>query len=235
MSDNENETENIGEKLFHYYPKFGWIYQDSKIFDDKKFLNEYIHFRLKKIKIWYGNKGEKVIIGGIQTFYKNLVTGEFITSGENKGTEGIENVDEMEIDSNEFVIKQTIRFDTEIVQLGYETNKGKKILVGCDTVGEDMTSVLSDINNGENIIVTIHGNYRNCLEGIGCGYIIKKDYIMDLYIGYFQLRFKIKKNEEFKKQCQNLESTLIESDKALLKTAFVPDGVFQCIMGYCMC
>jgi hypothetical protein len=233
MSDDENE--NVGERLFHYYPKFGWIYQESKNFDDKKFLDDYIHYRLKKIKIWYGNKGEKVIIGGIQTFYKNLNTGEIKTSGENKGKEGIENVDEMEIDSNEFVIKQTIRFDTEIVQLGYETNKGKKILVGCDTVGEDMTSALSDINNGENIIVTIHGNYRSCLEGIGCGYIIKKDYIMQLYIGYFQLRYKIKKNEEFKKQCLNLESTLKESDRALLKTAFFPDTVFQCIMGYCMC
>ena len=98
-----------------------------------------------------------------------------------------------------------------------------------------MTNSLSDLNDGNHIIVTIHGNYRNCLEGIGCGFINKKEYILSLYIGYFQLRFKIKKNEEFKKQYDKLYDKLDISNKALLKTATLPDTIFNCIMGFCMC
>jgi len=232
----EEERDNIGEQIFRFYPKFGWVYADSsKSFNDKDFLQHFLNYKLQKIKIWYGNKGDKTVIGGIQTFYKNKITGEIKTSGENKGTEGIENVDELEINSNEFIIKQFIRYDTEIVQLGYETNKGNKILVGTDSVGEDMTNSLSDLNDGNHIIVTIHGNYRNCLEGIGCGFINKKEYILSLYIGYFQLRFKIKKNEEFKKQYDKLYDKLDISNKALLKTVTLPDTIFNCIMGFCMC
>ena len=232
----EEERDNIGEQIFRFYPKFGWVYADSsKSFNDKDFLQHFLNYKLQKIKIWYGNKGDKTVIGGIQTFYKNKITGEIKTSGENKGTEGIENVDELEINSNEFIIKQFIRYDTEIVQLGYETNKGNKILVGTDSVGEDMTNSLSDLNDGNHIIVTIHGNYRNCLEGIGCGFISKKEYILSLYIGYFQLRFKIKKNEEFKKQYDKLYDKLDISNKALLKTVTLPDTIFNCIMGFCMC
>ncbi len=231
----EDEMQNIGESIFHYYPKFGWVYPDStKVFNDKDFLKNYINFKLQKIKIWYGNKGDKTVIGGIQTFYKNKKTGEIVTSGENKGTEGIENVDEFEINSNEFVIKQFIRFDSEIVELGYETNKGNKILVGSDSVGEDMTNCLSDLNDGNHIIVTIHGNYRNCLEGIGCGYINKKEYFMNLYIGYFQLRYKLKKNEEYKKKYNELYNKLDTSNKALLRTATLPDTIFNCIIGFCL-
>jgi len=232
----EEEKNNIGEQIFKFYPKYGWVYADSsKSFNDKEFLHNFLNYKLQKIKIWYGNKEDKTVIGGIQTFYKNKQTGEIITSGENKGTEGIENVDELEIKSNEFIIKQFIRFDTEIVQLGYETNKGNKILVGTDSVGEDMANSLSDLNDGNHIIVTIHGNYRNCLEGIGCGFINKKEYILSLYIGYFQLRFKIKKNEEFKKQYDKLYDKLDISNKALLKTVTLPDTIFNCIMGFCMC
>ena len=232
----EEERDIIGEQIFRFYPKFGWVYADSsKSFNDKDFLQHFLNYKLQKIKIWYGNKGDKTVIGGIQTFYKNKITGEIKTSGENKGTEGIENVDELEINSNEFIIKQFIRYDTEIVQLGYETNKGNKILVGTDSVGEDMTNSLSDLNDGNHIIVTIHGNYRNCLEGIGCGFINKKEYILSLYIGYFQLRFKIKKNEEFKKQYDKLYDKLDISNKALLKTVTLPDTIFNCIMGFCMC
>lgn len=232
----EEEKDNIGEQIYKFYPKFGWVYADSSTsFNDKEFLQHFLNYKLQKIKIWYGNKGDKTVIGGIQTFYKNKFTGEIKTSGENKGTEGIENVDELEINSNEFIIKQFIRFDTEIVQLGYETNKGNKILVGTDSVGEDMTNALSDINDGNHIIVTIHGNYRNCLEGIGCGFINKKEYILSLYIGYFQLRYKIKKNEEFKKQYDELYHKLDNSNKALLKTVTLPDTIFNCIMGFCMC
>ena len=232
----EEERDIIGEQIFRFYPKFGWVYAySSKSFNDKDFLQHFLNYKLQKIKIWYGNKGDKTVIGGIQTFYKNKITGEIKTSGENKGTEGIENVDELEINSNEFIIKQFIRYDTEIVQLGYETNKGNKILVGTDSVGEDMTNSLSDLNDGNHIIVTIHGNYRNCLEGIGCGFINKKEYILSLYIGYFQLRFKIKKNEEFKKQYDKLYDKLDISNKALLKTVTLPDTIFNCIMGFCMC
>ena len=184
------------DEIFHYGGKFGWIYQNSKHFNDKDFLGDnYLYYKIQKIKIWSGKKDSKDIINGIQVWYKNILDGKLVTPGEFKGDEGNDNVVEFEVKPNEYLTDFHIRIDTEVTQVGFETNKHNNILVG-GTQGEDK---IINSNGGENIIVFLYGAYDNLLHALGVGYVNKKDYMKTLFIGFFQLRHKLKKDEAFKK------------------------------------
>ena len=219
------------DEIFHYGGKFGWIYQNSKHFNDKDFLGDnYLYYKIQKIKIWSGKKDSKDIINGIQVWYKNILDGKLVTPGEFKGDEGNDNVVEFEVKPNEYLTDFHIRIDTEVTQVGFETNKHNNILVG-GTQGEDK---IINSNGGDNIIVFLYGAYDNLLHALGVGYVNKKDYVKTLFIGFFQLRHKLKKDEAFKKKCLENENTLSESDKVLLKTCLLPDTAFNEIIKFCL-
>ena len=219
------------DEIFHYGGKFGWVYQNSKHFNDKDFLGDnYLYYKIQKIKIWSGKKDSKDIINGIQVWYKNILDGKLVTPGEFKGDEGNDNVVEFEVKPNEYLTDFHIRIDTEVTQVGFETNKHNNILVG-GTQGEDK---IITSNGGDNIIVFLYGEYDNLLQALGVGYVNKKDYMKTLFIGFFQLRHKLKKDEAFKKKCAEIESTLAESDKVLLRTCLLPDDAFKKIMKFCL-
>ena len=219
------------DEIFHYGGKFGWIYQNSKHFNDKDFLGDnYLYYKIQKIKIWSGKKDSKDIINGIQVWYKNILDGKLVTPGEFKGDEGNDNVVEFEVKPNEYLTDFHSRIDTEVTQVGFETNKHNNILVG-GTQGEDK---IINSNGGENIIVFLYGAYDNLLHALGVGYVNKKDYMKTLFIGFFQLRHKLKKDEAFKKKCAEIESTLAESDKVLLRTCLLPDTAFNEIIKFCL-
>ena len=219
------------DEIFHYGGKFGWIYQNSKHFNDKDFLGDnYLYYKIQKIKIWSGKKDSKDIINGIQVWYKNILDGKLVTPGEFKGDEGNDNVVEFEVKPNECLTDFHVRIDTEVTQVGFETNKHNNILVG-GTQGEDK---IINSNGGDNIIVFLYGAYDNLLHALGVGYVNKKDYMKTLFIGFFQLRHKLKKDEAFKKKCAEIESTLAESDKVLLRTCLLPDTAFNEIIKFCL-
>lgn len=219
------------DEIFHYGGKFGWIYQNSKHFNDKDFLGDnYLYYKIQKIKIWSGKKDSKDIINGIQVWYKNILDGKLVTPGEFKGDEGNDNVVEFEVKPNEYLTDFHVRIDTEVTQVGFETNKHNNILVG-GTQGEDK---IINSNGGDNIIVFLYGAYDNLLHALGVGYVNKKDYMKTLFIGFFQLRHKLKKDEAFKKKCAEIESTLAESDKVLLRTCLLPDTAFNEIIKFCL-
>ena len=219
------------DEIFHYGGKFGWIYKNSKHFNDKDFLGDnYLYYKIQKIKIWSGKKDSKDIINGIQVWYKNILDGKLVTPGEFKGDEGNDNVVEFEVKPNEYLTDFHIRIDTEVTQVGFETNKHNNILVG-GTQGEDK---IINSNGGDNIIVFLYGAYDNLLHALGVGYVNKKDYMKTLFIGFFQLRHKLKKDEAFKKKCLENESTLGESDKVLLRTCLLPDTAFNEIIKFCL-
>ena len=219
------------DEIFHYGGKFGWIYQNSKHFNDKDFLGDnYLYYKIQKIKIWSGKKDSQDIINGIQVWYKNILDGKLVTPGEFKGDEGNDNVVEFEVKPNEYLTDFHIRIDTEVTQVGFETNKHNNILVG-GTQGEDK---IINSNGGENIIVFLYGAYDNLLHALGVGYVNKKDYMKTLFIGFFQLRHKLKKDEAFKKKCAEIDRSLAESDKVLLRTCLLPDDAFKKIMKFCL-
>ena len=217
------------ENLFYYGGKYGWTYQNSKHFDGKDFLGEnYLYYKIIKIKIWSGKIDSKDIINGVQVFYKNILDGNIITPGEYKGDEGCDNVYEFEIKSNEYLINFHIRVDLYVTQVGFETNKGNKILVG-GTIGEDKFIVS---NGGDNIILFLYGSYNNCLHTLGVGYINKKDYLKKFYIGYFELYFKLNKDKEFREEWIKKENLLNENDRILLKVCLFPEDIFEKVIKY---
>ena len=215
---------------FHYGGKYGWVYQDSKSFDDMQniFKEKYLQQKIIKLKIWSGKKDGSDVIYGIQAFYKNINTGKLTITDEYKG-DGFQTVEEFNIKSNEYLNKFYVRFDTEITRVGFETNKGNKFIVG-DGKGEDK---YIKINDGNNIIITIYGCYNKYLEAIGVGYVERNWYLKKMCFGYFELRFKFKKDENFKNEWLKKYDNLNLFEKALLKTCILPDAAFTQIIRFC--
>ena len=215
---------------FHYGGKYGWVYQDSKSFDDMQniFKEKYLQQKIIKLKIWSGKKDGSDVIYGIQAFYKNINTGKLTITDEYKG-DGFQTVEEFNIKSNEYLNKFYVRFDSEITRVGFETNKGNKFIVG-DGKGEDK---YIKINDGNNIIITIYGCYNKYLEAIGVGYVERNWYLKKMCFGYFELRFKFKKDENFKNEWLKKYDNLNLFEKALLKTCILPDTAFTQIIRFC--
>ena len=215
---------------FHYGGKYGWVYQDSKSFDDMQniFKEKYLQQKIIKLKIWSGKKDGSDVIYGIQAFYKNINTGKLTITDEYRG-EGFEKVEEFKIKTNEYLNKFYVKFDKEITRVGFETNKGNKFIVG-DGKGEDK---YIKFNDGNNIIITIYGCYNKYLEAIGVGYVERDWYMKKMCFGYFELRFKFKKDENFKNEWLKKYDNLNLFEKALLKTCILPDAAFTQIIRFC--
>ena len=108
--------------------KFGWIFQESIYFDDMKLLTEdkYNRYTLTRIKVWVGKKDDRVVIQGIQSFFKDIQTGEEITEGERRDSQKpFTSTHEFKLENNEYIVDFIIRFYTEITEIGFVTNKGR--------------------------------------------------------------------------------------------------------------
>ena len=215
---------------FNYGGKYGYVYQETKSFDDMQniFKEKYLQQKIIKLKIWSGKKDGSDVIYGIQAFYKNINTGKLTITDEYKG-DGFQTVEEFNIKSNEYLNKFYVRFDAEITRVGFETNKGNKFIVG-DGKGEDK---YIKFNDGNNIIITIYGCYNKYLEAIGVGYVERNLYLKKMCFGYFELRFKFKKDENFKNEWLKKYDNLNLFEKALLKTCILPDAAFTQIIRFC--
>ena len=193
------------------------------------FKEKYLQQKIIKLKIWSGKKDGSDVIYGIQAFYKNINTGKLTITDEYKG-DGFQTVEEFNIKSNEYLNKFYVRFDTELItRVGFETNKGNKFIVG-DGKGEDK---YIKFNDGNNIIITIYGCYNKYLEAIGVGYVERNWYLRKMCFGYFELRFKFKKDENFKNEWLKKYDNLNLFEKALLKTCILPDAAFTQIIRFC--
>ena len=216
---------------FNYGGKYGWVNQDTKSFDDllDTFKTKYYLNKLVKLKIWSGKKDESIVVYGIQAFYKNINTGKITETKEYRG-DGFDKVEEFEIGPDEYLNKFHVRIDTEVTQVGFETNKGKSIVVG-GTKGEDKYVRL---NEGNNIIISLYGNYNKYLEAIGVGYVNREWYMKRMCFGYFQLRFKFKKDDNFKKEWMDKINNLDTYQKAMIKSCSLPDSAFTEIIKFCV-
>ncbi|MCQ2820953.1 MAG: hypothetical protein MJ252_27155 [archaeon] len=209
--------------------KFGYIYPDSIHFNDhEKLPGNFLQYKVTKVSVWTGTKNQKKIINGIQFFYKNLVDGKEFTPGEHKGEGGLEGREEIVLGNNEYLTDFHIRFDQEITQIGFTTNKGKKCLFGGEA-GEDKKTELSD---KQIIIYAPFGCVKDELQACGVFFVDRKEFMKVAFEGYFQLRTLLKKRPEFKQNAEKLP--LGESDKILLKASCLPDTAFNSIIKYCL-
>ena len=108
--------------------KFGWIYQESKHFDDMTLFTKekYNRYTLTRVKVWVGKKDDRVVIQGIQSFFKDIQTGEEITEGERRDSQKpFTSTHEFKLENNEYIVDFIIRFETEVTEIGFVTNKGR--------------------------------------------------------------------------------------------------------------
>ena len=225
--------------LVNYSGNYGAFDINSNYFDDSKDLGgtqeTLLRNIIKRIKIYTGKRDNKEIIGGIQLTYKNINTKEIKELSIRKGNINYEDeeIEIFEIKPGEYLINFFIRFPNDgeyIYQIGFETNKKRKILKGSD-IGENK---IIKSNGGENIIVGTFGYFSTKLDSFGVLYVHLREYFKKFYIAYFELKYKIKKDEKFRKEIEYKFETLSLSNKYLFKTCLLPDGIFADIIKFCL-
>ena len=65
-------------------------------------------------------------------------------------------------------------------------------------------------------------------------YVNLNEYLKKYYIGYFELKFKIKKDEKFKKKIEDDYKNASKENKYLIKVCLLPDNTFNEIMKFCI-
>ena len=225
--------------LVKYGGNYGSFDLNSIYFDDSQDLGgtetTFLQNKIKIIKIHTGNVNNEEVIIGIQLTYLNMATKEIKELPIRKGNVEYNNEDikALEINPGEYLINYSIRlsFDLDLIyQIGFETNKNRKLFVGSEK-GEEK---VMNLNEGKYLIVGTFGHYNKKLESLGVQYVKLKDYIKKFYRAYFELKFKIKKDENYKEKLKAKYMSLKESDKYLFKACLLPDGAFSIIMKYCI-
>lgn len=203
--------------------------ETQRFYDDEFSTKENIYqYRISKIKVFIG---ERNIILGVQTFYKNLKGDEVAgAEGRDKSVKELD-IKTLEIPPNDFLCNLNIWVgDDYITKLKFGTRKGKELIVGTDE-GED--KIISEINtNKDKIILSLFGGYRKSLELLSCKYLPLNIYLGPT-MGYFQLKKKLK-HEDFKKKIMDNLESLSLSDKVLFKACCLPDNAFNEIIKYCL-
>lgn len=216
------------QSLAQHTGKYGWIYPDSKHFNDHEKLEpNFLQYKVTKVKIWTGSKGNKKVISGIQFFYKSLIDGKEFTPGAHKG-ELEDGQDEIKLESNEYFVDFHIRIDSEVTQIGFTTNKKRKFLFGSE-VGEDKITELKD---KKVIVYAPFGCVDKELQSCGVFYVDKREFLKVSFNGYFELRFLLRNRPDFKKKCE--ESIFQSSDVVLFRACCLPDTAFNSIIKYCL-
>ena len=211
----------------------------SKIFDDSQDLggteDTFLNYIIKQIKIYTKKINNNKIIYAIQLTYKNIKTKELKElplRGRNEVYKE-EDIEIFEIKSGEYLTNFYIRYPLKldyIYQLGFETNKKRKVLIGTE-IDEEKNIIT---NGGKNIILGTFGYYNNKLDSFGILFIDIKDYLKKFYIGYFELKFKLKNNEKFRNTIENNYKNLKEEDKYLFKACLLPEVAFNFIIKFLM-
>lgn len=228
----------LEEDLVKYSNLYGRIDLDtSKLFDDSQDLggteDTFLNYIIKQIKIYTKKINNKKIIYAIQLTYKNIKTKELKElplRGRNEKYKE-EDIEIIEVKPGEYLTNFYIRYPLKldyIYQLGFETNKKRKVLIGTE-IDEEKNIIT---NGGKNIILGTFGYYNNKLDSFGIFYIDIKEYLKKFYIGYFELKFKLKKNEKFRNTIENDYKNLKEEDKYLFKVCLLPDVVFNLIIKF---
>ena len=221
-----------------YSDIYGRIDINSKLYDDSQELGGkediFLQYLIKKIKIFSNIINKKEIISGIQLTYQKIRTKEMKDlSIRLKNNIKSDQIDIFELKSGEYLTNFFVRFSINskyIYQLGFETNKKRKILKGCE-FGEDKKIIT---NGKENIILGTFGYFSEQMDSFGILYANIIDYIKKYYIGYFELKLILKKNQDFKNKIESNIKNLSEADKCLFKTSLLPDAVFNEIMKFCI-
>lgn len=218
-------------EIFSHTAKFGYILPNTTHFNDFEKLKEQgnpYNFRVTKVKIFTEERDNKKIIKGIQFVYKNLVNGKEYTPGPHIQDQNTEGFEEIKLGPNEYLTDFHVRWDKYITEVGFDTNKNQKKLIG-EKDGNDMI-----INLAEKKVMVLapFGSFQKELESLGVFHMNLVDYYKKMTIGYFELKKLIKKKEKWEEKQKNL--TLDEHSQLLVRVCNLPDGPFNSIIKYCL-
>lgn len=223
-----------GEKCI-YTPKYGTIPRQCRSFDDHSLLGEnFYKYKPSRILIWTNETNR---ISGIQTFFTNILTGDKITSGENKGLNSL-NFQEFNININEYLIDCEIWTDNKsITFINLKTNYGNSFSVGNKTGNKNNISHLIEAKKikKEKIIASFFGSYDKLMNGFGLHLVDKAEYLRILFTGYFELKYKLQKEKFKKKILEKMKNKIFnEQEETIIKTCLMPTVPFNTIMKYCI-
>ena len=202
-------------------------FDDSKqLLNEEENLNNLLNYRISFISILYNENDQEIL--GFQLIYRNLKTNDIIPLKKRicdykyAYKDGIS----FKLKKNEYLADFYFRKkDRKITQLGFETNKKRKFIIGND--------------DGEKIELLPNGNKIDIILGtfelekkIGIFYLEISDYLRMFYGGHSELKIKLKNNEEFKKKIEEKYESLSEVDKYIYKMALLPKGAFLTILKY---
>lgn len=234
MCFNQTDIDEISDKI-HCTAFFGTIFPNAeqKRFDDTNYFNRenIFHYRLSKIRFFLGEKDNRPIILGLQTFFKDFYGKEFISEEARDDSEKELDIKDLDIPSNDYICNFHLRVGSErITQIRLKTIKGKEFVVGSDEGDEKILDYINDTN--EYMILFFFGAYRKCLEAIAAGYIPIRIYLAPT-IGFFELRKKYK-NKFFKQKIEEKLDKLSDKDKVLFRVCGLPENCFNCVIKYCL-
>ena len=231
---NQSDIDEIADKI-KLTAFFGTIFPNAeqKRFDDTNYFNRenIFHYRLSKIRFFLGEKDNKPVIQGLQTYFKDFYGKEFVSEEARDATEKELDIKDLDIPSNDFICNFHLRIGNErVTQIKLKTIKGKEFVVGSDEGEEKIVDHIND--NKDHMILFFFGAYRKCLEAIAAGYIKIKIYLAPT-IGFFELRKKYK-NKFFKQKIEETLDKLNDKDKVLFKVCGLPENCFNSVIKYCL-
>jgi hypothetical protein len=191
---------------------FGFVPREKTRFCDKDLFADDLwkYSILKKIKIWYGtpksgdeNIKDKCVLG-IQCEYRDIATGNKITTEEHCGEKTGDDIEvkEYELKENDFFTKFNIDHESAVTHLKFTTKFGESIEVGKE---KEDTKKFIEINSLKDAMIHSFFGYYNAygLRALGCKYILKKDFILINLIGVLRLRHLFKENEKERKKWED--------------------------------
>lgn len=227
-----NKEESKENKIIKYAGKYGSIFKSDIFFNHNKELGKnYIYYKPEKIIVWTGEKNDGNVIAGIEIWYRNILDGSRKKCQKSCGKK-IKDKFVYIIKPTEYLVNARIWIgDDSIYKIILKTNKGNEFEVGRDK-GEE---IFIDDLDGNNILMSFIGNYDTYLTALGFQYIEKKQYLDILFIGYFQLKALLKKEDKRKEILEKAKKGEYQKDDlALIKTCLLPDNPFNGIIKYCI-
>lgn len=230
----EEESDSEEEEII-YSAKYGHVKLLTNHFDDHSLLgSNFLHYKPSKILFWTGKKDDgKMALTGIQSFFKCINDDYMINAGENKGNKS-EFCNEFKIAPREYLTRCTIwEGGNTINKVKLVTNKGTEFEVGEETGNKIEVNQQGD---GDLIIISFFGSYNGYLETLGVHRIKRKNYLRVLFTGYFELKAKLKKKEEFKESIlkELNDGKYDEQFSCIIRTCLLPSTPFNEIMRFCV-
>ena len=227
-------SEFVDDEIENYQAKYGFIDSYDTHFDDIPELGQdYLKYKIEKIKIWTADKKQSLAIGGIQTVYVNNKDGSKIISEEHKGEKVEEkNFAQFNLSKNEYINKCTLWFQEGCInRIEFKTNLLNTFSAG-DANGNPIEVDELDKNR---IVLAFFGTYNNnYLSSIGLFRNKLNQFFNYFLLGYFLIRdimnIKEKRRDDI---CKKYEKKEYEDDiQILIKACMLPKSVFNTIMKF---